>query len=65
METVAPVCRNTTRRIKICCCRVTPRGFPPVQGPTATKAWQALYASDEDGAARSLNLSGEAFAGRS
>jgi len=30
-----------------------------VEGPTATKAWQALYASDAAGAARSLNLSGE------
>lgn len=30
-----------------------------MEGPTATKAWQALYASDAAGAARSLNLSGE------
>lgn len=39
---------------------MTPQGCPPVEGPTPTKAWQALYASDEAGKARSLTLSGKA-----
>jgi hypothetical protein len=45
------------------CCRVTPQGCQPVEGPTATKAWQALYACDEAGQARSLGISGEAMFG--
>ena len=38
--------------------RVTPQGRPAVEGPTASKAWQALYACDASGQARSLGLSG-------
>ena len=47
-----------------CRCRVTPQGFPAVEAATATKAWQALYASDEAGAARTLGVSGEWPQGR-
>ncbi|KAI3431442.1 hypothetical protein D9Q98_004494 [Chlorella vulgaris] len=43
--------------------RVTPQGCQPVEAPTATKAWQALYACDEAGQARSLGISGEAMFG--
>ena len=40
--------------------RVTPQGGKPVEGPSATKAWQALYTGEgEAGKARSLGVSGE------
>jgi hypothetical protein len=45
--------------------RVQPRGCPPVEGPSATRAWQALYAGDAAGGARSLGLCGEQMFGLS
>ena len=37
-------------------CRVTPKGCTPVEGPTATKAWSALFSSQDS--ARALGYSG-------
>lgn len=45
--------------------RVTPQGFPAAEGLSATRAWQALYACDAAGGARSLGLNGEQMFGLS
>lgn len=42
---------------------MTPEGGAPVEGPTATKAWRALYESDASGAERTLGLSGDLMFG--
>lgn len=39
-----------------CKCRVTPKGCTPVEGATATKAWSALFTSQDS--ARALGHSG-------
>lgn len=63
------VAGHALQRLTACCPparplrRVTPQGGAPVEGPTALKAWQALYACDAAGAARSLGLSGELMFG--
>lgn len=44
----------------LCACRVTPEGCPAVHGPTATKAWQALYPCDVTSKARVADVSGKA-----
>lgn len=42
------------------CCRsrVRLKGARAVEGPSATLAWQALYAEDQHGKARSMGISG-------
>lgn len=39
--------------------RVTLKGCRAVEAPTATLAWQALYAGDQHGKARSMGISGD------
>ena len=50
---------NPFRSPAVPCRRVTPQGRPPVEAPSATKAWHGLFAQDATASSRLLGVSGE------